>query len=159
MSQEPNATNAVEQVVSRALRDNLERVQRNSDELHQAIADVVAACSSAKPTNALPPMLRAQTAAASLTAVLEVLTKFVATTLQPGSRSPYEAEIARLAGSVAEPVQAHAPVVATGKPVAPAPKYSAHTQSGKEPPWVFPFFSFYDGEFAPAHRKARRPPA
>jgi hypothetical protein len=98
MSQEPNAANAVEQVVSRALRDNLGRIQRNSDELHQAIADVVAACSSAKPTNALPPMLRAQTAAASLTAVLEVLTKFVAATLQPGSRSPFEAEIARAGG-------------------------------------------------------------
>jgi hypothetical protein len=120
MSQEPNAANAAEQVVSRALRDNLERIQRNSDELHQAIADVVAACSSAKPTNALPPMLRAQTAAASLTAVLEVLTKFVAATLQPGSRSPFEAEIARLAGSVAvaEPIQAHAPAVAPARPVA-----------------------------------------
>jgi hypothetical protein len=120
MSQEPNAANAVEQVVSRALRDNLDRIQRNSDELHQAIADVVAACSSAKPTNALPPMLRAQTAAASLTAVLEVLTKFVATTLQPGSRLPFEAEIAQLAGSVgvAEPVQAHAPAEAPARPVA-----------------------------------------
>jgi hypothetical protein len=120
MSQESNAANAVEQVVSRALRDNLERVRRNSDELHQAIADVVAACSSAKPTNTLPPMLRAQTAAASLTAVLEVLTKFVATTLQPGSRSPFEAEIARLAGSVAtaEPVKAHAPAVAPARPAA-----------------------------------------
>src|SRR5437763_1364521 len=42
MSQEPNAANAVEQVVSRALRDNLESVQRNSDEIHQAIADVAA---------------------------------------------------------------------------------------------------------------------
>lgn len=107
MSNEPNAPNAMEQVVSRALRDNLERIRRNSDELHQAIADVVAACSSTKPTNALPPMLRAQTAAASLTAMLEVLSKFVASTLQPGSRSPFEAEIARLAGSV--PVTEAAP--------------------------------------------------
>src|SRR5256885_11870168 len=93
MSQESNAPNAVEQVVSRALRDNLERIQRNSDELHQAIADVVAACSSAKPTNALPPMLRAQTAAASLGAVLEVLSKFVAAAFSPGSRTPFRAEI------------------------------------------------------------------
>jgi hypothetical protein len=118
MSQEPNAPNAVEQVVSRALRDNLERIQRNSDELHQAIADVVAACSSAKPTNALPPMLRAQTAAASLGAVLEVLSKFVAVTLQPGSRSPFEAEIARLAGPmvVSEPTPAHTP--APTRPIA-----------------------------------------
>lgn len=130
MSQEPNSGNAVEQVVARALRDNLERIQRNSDELHQAIADVVAACSSAKPTNALPPMLRAQTAAASLGAVLEVLSKFVAVTLQPGSRSPYEAEIARLAGAVthapapavaAEPVASVAPLVAQQHPVVAAP--------------------------------------
>jgi hypothetical protein len=128
MSQEPNAPNAVEQVLSRALRDNLARIQRNSDELHQAIADVVAACSSAKPTNALPPMLRAQTAAASLGAVLEVLSKFVAVTLQPGSRSPYEAEIARLAGSVAtaEPARAHAPGVAAAKPVGPMPVVAQH---------------------------------
>src|SRR5947199_1346492 len=130
MSQEPNSGNAVEQVVARALRDNLERIQRNSDELHQAIADVVAACSSAKPTNALPPMLRAQAGAASLGAVLEVLSKFVAVTLQPGSRSPYEAEIARLAGAAihapapavaAEPVASVAPVVAQQHPVVAAP--------------------------------------
>src|SRR3984893_11478251 len=100
MSHEPNTPNAVEQVVSRALRDNLERIQRTSDELHQAIADVVAACGSSKPTNALPPMLRAQILAASLSAALEVMSRFVAATLQPGPRSPFEAEIARLAGSV-----------------------------------------------------------
>ena len=59
----------VEQAVARALRDNLERIQRTGDELHQAINDMVAACSSSKPTNALPPMLRAQAAAASLSAL------------------------------------------------------------------------------------------
>jgi hypothetical protein len=140
MSQEPNTASAVEQVVSRALRDNLERVQRNSDELRQAIADVVAACSSAKPANALPPMLRAQTAAASLTAVLEVLSKFVATTLQPGSRSPspYEAEIARLAGAVAvaEPVQAHAPGVAPAKPGAPDHRVERGAEAVVEAPAI-----------------------
>ena len=51
--------NAVEQAVVRALRDSLERLQRNSDELHHAVADVVSACSSNKPTNALSPLLRA----------------------------------------------------------------------------------------------------
>jgi hypothetical protein len=132
MSQETNAPSAqnapstIEQVVARALRDNLERIQRTSDELHQAIADVVAACSSAKPANALPPMLRAQTASASLTAALEVLSRFVAVTLQPTSRSPFEAEIARLAGSVAVPeAVAHAGPTSTtpaeAKPIAPAP--------------------------------------
>jgi hypothetical protein len=111
------------------LRDNLERIQRTSDELHQAIADVVAACSSAKPANALPPMLRAQTASASLTASLEVLSRFVAVTLQPGSRSPFEAEIARLAGSfaVAEPVAAISTVSAKPSAAKPtSPPAAAH---------------------------------
>jgi hypothetical protein len=106
MPPESNTPSAIEQAVSRALRDNLERIQRTSDELHQAIADVVAACGSSKPVNALPPMLRAQTSAAALTATLDVLSRFVAVTLQPGPRSPFEAEIARIAGTLpaVEPV-------------------------------------------------------
>ena len=112
MSQESNAPTAIEQLVSRALRDNLERIQRTSDELHQAIADVVAACGSSKPANALPPMLRAQTSAASLSAALEVLSRFVAVTLQPGPRSPFEAEIARLASFVAVPAPSAAVLAA-----------------------------------------------
>jgi hypothetical protein len=107
MAQEPSA---VEQAVSRALRDNLERIQRGSDELHQAIGDVVSACASSKPTNALPPMLRAQTAAASLSAALDVMTRFVAASLQTGQRSPFEAEIARIASTVPVAEPAPAPV-------------------------------------------------
>jgi hypothetical protein len=111
-----NEPNAMEQAVARALRDNLERLQRNSDELHHAVSDVVAACSSNKPTNALPPLLRAQTSAASLSAALEVLSRFIAITLQPGTRSPMEAEISRLASSVAT---AAAPVLPeVSRPVA-----------------------------------------
>jgi hypothetical protein len=106
MSNEPNA---VEQAVTRALRDSLERLQRNSEELHHAVSDVVAACGSTKPTNALSPLLRAQTSAASLTAALEVLSKFIAVTLQPGTRSPLEAEMARLASVVAAEAPAAAP--------------------------------------------------
>jgi hypothetical protein len=125
--QEPSAPSAVEQAVSRALRDNLERIQRSSDELHQAVGDVVAACASSKPVNALPPMLRAQTSAASLAAALEVLSRFVAVSLQPGPRSPFEAEIARIASTVAlaEPeAAAPAPVAAkpAAKPATPAPQ-------------------------------------
>src|SRR5262252_1022159 len=97
MSNEPSA---VEQAVVRALRDNLERLQRNSDELHHAVADVIAACSSSKPTNALPPLLRAQTSAASLTAALEVLSRLIAITLQPGTRAPYGGGVYRLASTV-----------------------------------------------------------
>jgi outer membrane biosynthesis protein TonB len=93
--------NAVEQAIARALRDNLERIQRASDELHHAVNDVVSACASNKPTNALPPLLRAQTSAASLTAALEVLSRFVALSLQTGPRSPLEAQITDLVGRVA----------------------------------------------------------
>src|SRR6202795_4614867 len=93
MAQEPNA---VEQAVARAVRDNLERIQRTTEELHHAVNDVVSACASNKPTNALPPMLRAQTAAASVAAALDVLTRFIAASMQPGSRSPLEAQITNL---------------------------------------------------------------
>src|SRR5256884_2152294 len=93
--------NAVEQAIARALRDNLERLKHTSDELHHAVNDVVSACASNKPTNALPPLLRAQTSAASLTAALEVLSRFVALTLQTGPRSPLEAQITDLVGRAA----------------------------------------------------------
>ena len=123
-----NEANPIEQAVVRALRDSLERLQRNSDELHHAVADVVAACSSNKPTNALPPLLRAQAGAASLSAALEVLARFISVTLQQGARSPLETEMARLASSAgvappaASPVEAPAPPApATPAPVAAAP--------------------------------------
>jgi hypothetical protein len=80
MATEPSA---VEQAVSRTLRDNLERIQRTSEELHQAVNDVVSACASSRPTNVLPSMIRAQTSAASLSATLEVLSRFVTSSLQP----------------------------------------------------------------------------
>lgn len=86
-SKKPLDQGGIEQAVARALRDNLEKLQRGTDELHQAIADTVAACASSKATNALPPMLRAQTAAASLAASLDVLTRFVASALRPAQRS------------------------------------------------------------------------
>jgi hypothetical protein len=123
MSNEPSA---VEQAVVRALRDNLERMQRNAEEVHHAVADVVAACSSNKPTNALPPLLRAQTSAASLTAALEVLSRFIAVTLHTSSRSPLEAEISRLTAAaaveaVASPEPARPAAPSSREAVAPAP--------------------------------------
>ena len=126
MSNEPNA---VEQAVARALRDSLERLQRNSDELHHAVNDVVSACSSNKPTNSLPFLLRAQTSAASLSAALEVLSRFVAVTLQPSARSPLEAEMSRIVSAVAveapvsapEPAQPMASAPASERYVAPEP--------------------------------------
>jgi hypothetical protein len=118
MSNEPNA---VEQAVTRALRDSLERMQRNSDELHHAVADVISACSSNKPTNALSPLLRAQTSAASLSAALEVLSRFIAATLQPGTRTPFEAEISRIVSAVAVEAPAPAPESVRPVPVVPQP--------------------------------------
>ena len=116
-------SNAMEQAVARGVRDNLERIQRTSDELHDAIRDLVAACSSNKPTNALPPLLRAQTASASLTASLEVLSRFIAVSLQPGPRSPFEAEISRLTSAVA--IEAPPAQPEAAHPVSQAPKAAA----------------------------------
>jgi len=121
MAQEPST---VEQAVSRALRENLERIQRNADELHQAVGDIVAACASTKPTNALPSMLRAQTSAASLSAALEVLTRFVTMAVQP-QRSALEAQITHLISTAAvepatEPVRPH-PSIPAPMAQAPAP--------------------------------------
>jgi hypothetical protein len=103
--------NAIEQAVSRTLRDSLERIQRSSEELHQAINDLVSACASSRPANALPPMIRAHTAAASLSASLEVLSRFVTGAMQPAVRAPFEQEISRatsliaaeLAGAIVQP--------------------------------------------------------
>jgi len=111
--------NPVEQAVARALRDNLGGIQRSSVELQQAINDIVAACSSTKPTNALPPLLRAQASAASLSAALDVLARFVALTLQVGPRSPLEERITQ-AIAVQAPEAPPAPVRAV--PEVPTPQ-------------------------------------
>lgn len=117
MAPEPNA---VEQAVARAVRDNLERIQRTNDELTQAVNDVVAACSSSRPTNALPPMLRAQTAAAALSASLEVLSRFIAVVLQPGQRSALEEKISQAIGNaMPETPAAPAPQASGAAPVEP----------------------------------------
>jgi hypothetical protein len=92
----PADPNGVEQAVSRTLRDNLEKIQRTADELHQAVNDMVAACASSRASNALPSMLRAQTSAASLSATLEVLSRFVTGALQSSGRAPYEPETMRI---------------------------------------------------------------
>jgi len=123
--------NSVEQAIARALRDNLERIKHTSDELHHAVNDVVSACASNKPTNALPPLLRAQTSAASLAAALEVLSRFVALSLQTGPRSPLEAQITDLVGRAApEPAPARqrpAPTPPTPMAGKPAPATRAQT--------------------------------
>src|ERR1700687_5760721 len=116
MAQEPSG---VEQAIVRALRDNLERIQRTADELHHAVSDVVSACASNKPTNALPSLLRAQTSAASLAATLEVLSRFVTVAMQTGARSALQLQITDLVGKIApEPP----PAPARSLPSQPAPK-------------------------------------
>jgi hypothetical protein len=122
MSPEPNL---VEQAVARALRDNLERLQRSGEELNQAVNDVVAACSSTKPANALPPMLRAQAMAASLSASLEVLSRFITMALQPGPRSPLEEKITQ-AVAIAAPTAAPEPVRPTHEIPVPQAAAPAH---------------------------------
>jgi hypothetical protein len=71
-----------EKAVSRTLRETLNALQRTAEELNQALNDLVAACGSSRPSNSLPPILRAQSAAASLAASFEVLSRFVANSLQ-----------------------------------------------------------------------------
>jgi len=112
---------AVEQAIARALRDNLERLQRAAEEMHHAVNDVVSACASNRPTNALPPLLRAQTAAASLNASLEVLSRFITIALQPAQRSPFDAELARLASAVAVEAPAAPPAPVLPSPSLPTP--------------------------------------
>ena len=119
----------IEQAVSRTLRDNLERIQRSSEELHQAINDLVSACASSRPSNTLPPMIRAHTSASSLAATLEVLSRFVTAAMQPAVRSPFEQEIshaaslitAELATAVVQPEAAPTHQIEQGPWTAPAP--------------------------------------
>jgi hypothetical protein len=150
MPQEPTA---IEQAVSRAIRDNLESIQRTTDELNQAVNDVVAACASSKPTNALPPMLRAQSTAASIAAALEVLSRFVAITLNPGPRSPLEAEMTRLTSAISAESARQPHAAATAKETTSAravrePKPSKPSLT--EPAAVSPAESAQSNEFAPA---------
>jgi hypothetical protein len=101
---------ALEEAVSRALRDNLAPLQRTADELHHAYADLVAACGSSRPSNALPALLRAQSNAAALAAGLSVLSNFVAVALNPPreQQSSEDREPAEESSSVAlaEPEEA-----------------------------------------------------
>jgi len=93
---------ALEEAVSRALRDNLAPLQRTADDLQQAYSDLVAACSSSRPSNALPAMLRAQTAASALAAGLSVLSNFVAVALNPRDQAGTREAATAKASAVAE---------------------------------------------------------
>ncbi len=109
---------ALEEAVSRALRDNLAPLQRTADDLQHAYADLVAACSSSRPSNALPALLRAQTSAAALAAGLSVLSNFVAVALNPREQSSSGARSHALAAATVEveEEEAAAPAPATAEP-------------------------------------------
>ncbi|NDQ58163.1 MAG: hypothetical protein GZ088_13915 [Acidipila sp.] len=92
----------VEQSVGRAVRDTLPLVQHTMTELSHAIEDLVSACGSRRPANTMPSMLRAQSAAASLAAMLESMMRLVALTTAPQRQTPAEEIISR-AISTAEP--------------------------------------------------------
>ena len=119
-------SSSVEQAVSRALRDNLDKLQRTTEELHQAVADLVAACASSRPTNALPPIVRAQTAAAALAASLDVLSRFITAALQPAQRTPAEEALLRVVSLPRpEPARAQTP---------PAPSLPVPMAESPRPP-------------------------
>jgi hypothetical protein len=122
---------AMEQAISRAIRDNLERIQRTTDELNQAVNDVVSACASSKPTNAIAPMLRAQSTAASVAASFEVLSRFVAATLPSGSRSPLEAELTRLSAAIAAEHAQKAPAAVGTEPTVTAHEAAKVSETAK----------------------------
>lgn len=139
MPSDSNSVSPMDQAVSRALRENLDRIQRTADELHQAVGDVVAACASSRPTNALPSMLRAQTAAASISAALDVLARFVTSAVQSGAREPMDSAPASAGSAVA-------PKVASRPPARPAPP-------APEPP---PFLEAFEEEVTPSPVAAER---
>jgi hypothetical protein len=134
-----NATE-IERAVGRSLRDSLEKLQRNAEEVSHTIGDLVSACSSANPANTLPHMLRAQTAAASLAATLDVLSRFITSAMQPGwGEQSSEAETATEAAHSApttypsSAVDYGAPAAALTAPVAAVPEFSPAPEIEPEP--------------------------
>jgi hypothetical protein len=115
---------ALEEAVARALRENLPSLQGTTDDLDKAFADLVAACSSTRPSNALPAMLRAQAAAAALAAGLSALSNFVAFALKPRSHGAPQVTARAAASAVAvveEPADGDSEPAWADEPVAHAP--------------------------------------
>jgi hypothetical protein len=115
---------SLEDAVSLALRDNLTPLQRTADDLQTAYSDLVAACASSRPSNALPALLRAQTAASALAAGLSVLSNFVAVTLHPRDRKFSQHDFAEESEGVA---------VAEPEPPAPVAAHHAPAVSHRPP--------------------------
>jgi hypothetical protein len=126
----------MEQAISRALRANLEGLQRQAEELHQAIGDLVSACASSRPANALPPTLRAQAAAASLAATLEVFARFISSTGETARRDSRQEENVRAVAISAPEAE---PEPARHEPSIPVPMDAAPSIQEPEPipPTIF----------------------
>ena len=103
----------LEDVISRALRDNLAPLQRTADEMQQAYADLVAACGSSRPNNALSALLRAQTAASSLASGLSVLSNFLVIAVKPFD------------GPLSQPASSHATTAVAEPEAPPVPSHPA----------------------------------
>lgn len=133
--------NEVEQAVARTVRDSLERLQRSTEELNHAVSDLVAACASSRPANSLPPMMRAQTAAASLSASLDVLSRFVSSSLQMSIRPAMEMAVETAPEPLAAvepppaPTPMPPPMLERRVPTAPpaAPPVRPHPQAAPPP--------------------------
>jgi hypothetical protein len=145
-----SAEHALEEAVSRALRDNLAPLERTADELRAAYADLVAACASSRPSNALPAMLRAQTSAAALAAGLSVLSNFVAVALNPGMREDASGHVPAAVAAEAELEVAEEPIV----PVTETPEESAEEAAAAEAA-VFHLGSL-SSELQGLHKRANR---
>jgi hypothetical protein len=155
---------ALEEAVSRALRDNLAPLQRTADELQQAYADLVAACSSSRPSNALPALLRAQTSAAALAAGLSVLSNFVAVALNPREEAGSGARAGAVAAATAQvEEETSAPAAAEAeKEGAPTPATIAEAEPEYESEWAEEPAEMPDGtmvpEDVPLEESAGQPP-
>jgi len=135
----------VEKAVSRTLRETLNTLQRTAEDLNQALNDLVAACGSTRSTNALPPILRAHTAAASLAASLDVLSRFVASSASNpavGGLSEEEEASATPAGASsrqeipatpAKRGRTAAPPISAAPDAGTAPDMSEHLSPVQEP--------------------------
>lgn len=118
---------ALEEAVSRAVRNNLPPLQRTLEEMQQAFADLVSACSSTRPTNVLPAMLHAQATAASLSASLSVLLGFITNAMQQRDRELSREEDSEDMGAVG--VTVAEPEPARRMPAPPVVTPMAQTQS------------------------------
>ena len=112
---------SLDEVVSRAVRDNLPPLQRSLEDLQEAFADLVSACSSARPANSLPAMLRVQAIAASLNASLSVLSTFIASAMQRREREAAADELAGDMRAVGVTLPPSRPVAKIPLPPTPVP--------------------------------------